>query len=187
MWTRETGMVDLGTLGGYASWAHAVSDDGLVVGNSQTASGQNHAFAWSRRSGMIDIGTAGLDSWAEHLNVNRETIGQAYTPAGTRHGFVWTRRDGAIDLGTLGGDSSYATAVNDRGLVVGGSWTPGNLIWRAFAWSPASGMEALDAPGGGRSQANAINDNFIVGSSCDAGGVACHATLWKPPSRSSRD
>jgi hypothetical protein len=48
-------------------------------------------------------------------------------------------------------------------------------------------MEALDAPGAEWSQANAINNNFIVGSSCDAGGVVCHAMLWKPPSRSSRD
>src|SRR5262249_28589136 len=122
------------------------------------------------------------DSWAEKINANREAIGQAYTPAGNRHGFMWTRRGGSIDLGTLGGDSSFASAVNDRGMVVGASWTAGNLAWRAFAWSSASGLEALDAPGGGPSQATAINDNYIAGYSCDAGNV-CHATLWRPSPR----
>jgi uncharacterized membrane protein len=68
-------------------------------------------------------------------------------------------------------------------MVVGGSWTPRNLAWRAFAWSPASGMEALEAAGGGRSQATAINNNYVVGYSCDASGVICHATLWKPSGR----
>jgi hypothetical protein len=68
-------------------------------------------------------------------------------------------------------------------MVVGGSWTQGNLIWRAFTWSKSSGMEALDAPRGGRSQANAINDTYIVGSSCDVLGAECHATLWQPAPR----
>jgi uncharacterized membrane protein len=114
-----------------------------------------------------------------------EAIGQAYTPAGTRHGFMWTRKT-ARSTGTPGGDSSYATAVNDHGwwLAAAGRREPDMARVRVVT---SSGMEAPDAPGGGRSQANAINDNFIVGSSCDAGGVACHATLWKPPSRSSRD
>src|SRR4030095_6747286 len=112
-------------------------------GNSQTASGEDHAFRWSRRSGMIDIGVPGLARWAEKISANDDAIGQGYTSAGTRHGFVWTRRDGAIDLGTLGGDSSYATSMNDSGMVVGGSWTSGNLIWRAFVWSRPSGMEAI--------------------------------------------
>jgi probable HAF family extracellular repeat protein len=132
---------------------------------------------------MVDIGTPGLDSWAEKISTNRHAIGQGYTTSGARHGFVWTRKNGATDLGTLGGDSSYATGVNDRGVVVGGSWTFANLTWHAFAWSPASGMEALDAPGGGRSQASAINDNYIAGYSCDDFDFVCHATLWKPAPR----
>jgi probable HAF family extracellular repeat protein len=65
-------------------------------------------------------------------------------------------------------------------MVVGGSWTTNNEVFRAFAWQPKSGMAPLETPGGGSSQANAVNDNFIVGSSCTAGDASCHATLWKP-------
>jgi probable HAF family extracellular repeat protein len=179
VWTLETGMVDLGTLGGLDSWAHAISDDGVVVGNSQTTSGENHAFAWSRQTGMVDIGATGHDSWAERIS-NHTIIGQGYTATGTRHGFVWMRRESPEDLGTLGGDSSHANAVNDRGTVVGGSWTELNLEWRAFAWTRGTGMIALDAPGGGQSEAIDVNGNRIVGYSCSVGNSTCHATLWRP-------
>ena len=186
LWTRESGMVDLGTLGGSASWAHAVSDDGVVVGSSQTASGDNHAFAWSRHTGMVDIGTIGADSWAEKIGGNHTVIGQGYTPSGVRHGVIWTRRNGPVDLGTLGGDSSYADAVNDLGMVVGGSWTNGNGMWCAFAWSPQSGMTALEAPSGGQSEATASTGNLVVGYSCTVDHLACHATLWRPSRHSDR-
>jgi len=129
---------------------------------------------------MRDIGTIGLDSWAEKIGANHTAIGQGYTPAGVRHGFAWTRRHGSVDLGTLGGDSSYANAVNDLDMVVGGSWTAGNETWRAFVWSSQGGMRALDTPGGGRSEATATNKSLVVGYSCTADELACHATLWKP-------
>jgi probable HAF family extracellular repeat protein len=38
-----------------------------------------------------------------------------------------------IDLGTLGGESSYATAINDRGRVVGSSQTAAG-DWHGFLW-----------------------------------------------------
>jgi probable HAF family extracellular repeat protein len=173
-------------LGGFASWAHAVSDDGLVVGSSLTAAGENHAFAWSRQSGMIDIGRLGSDSWAEKIGGKNTAIGQGYAASGFRHALAWTRKDGRVDLGTLGGDSSYANAVSDSGAVVGGSWTAGNASWTAFAWSPQSGMMSLDSPNGGRSEAIATNDDLIVGYSCSVDNSTCHATLWKPSRHSGR-
>jgi len=135
---------------------------------------------------MIDIGTAGLDSFAERIN-DGVVIGQTFTPAGTKHGFAWTRRSGLVDVGTLGGDTSFAAAVNDRGIVVGGSFTTGNAAFRAFAWSPSSGMVPLETPGGGTSQATAISGHLIVGSSCTTFDVICHATLWKRTSHSHWD
>ena len=39
-------MVDLGTLGGKNSSAAAISDNGLIVGSSNTASGESHATLW---------------------------------------------------------------------------------------------------------------------------------------------
>src|SRR5919201_330131 len=50
--------IDLGTLpGGTSSVARAVSDNGQVVGSSNTASGQTHAFSWTQAGGMVDLGT----------------------------------------------------------------------------------------------------------------------------------
>jgi probable HAF family extracellular repeat protein len=196
MWTRHTGMVDLGTLDeGLTSAAQAVNDDGVIVGSSQTTQmasdghAISHAFVWTRRTGMVDIVPDrfdGLDSFAERIN-GRFVIGQTFVADGTgpKHGFAWTAKDGFVDIGTLGGDASFAAGVNDQGLVVGNSQTAGNAAIRAFVWSASTRtMVPLDS-GDGTSTANAITDNFIVGSSCDAGN--CHATLWKPNSRSRKD
>ena len=47
------------------------------------------------------------------------------------------------NIGTLGGGESDVTAVNEEGLVVGGSWTAGNVAWRAFAWTRKTGIIEL--------------------------------------------
>ena len=50
-------MTDLGTLGG--SWAAAwgMSNLGHVVGNSETAVCESHAYLWTPDGGMTDLGT----------------------------------------------------------------------------------------------------------------------------------
>jgi probable HAF family extracellular repeat protein len=184
MWTPRARMVDLGTLG-FSSSAQGVNDDGVIVGISQTTSLVSHAFVWTRHAGMVDIGTDGLTSFGAKIN-GRFAIGQTSVIAGAdpNHGFAWTRKTGLVDIGTLGGDTSFAAALNDHGLVVGNSRTAGNAAIRAFVWSASTGMMVALESGRGTSQAVAITDNFIVGSSCDADERNCHATLWKPDSRS---
>ena len=39
-------MIDLGALGGSSSYAAAISPSGLIVGVSDTASGEQHAVLW---------------------------------------------------------------------------------------------------------------------------------------------
>jgi probable HAF family extracellular repeat protein len=190
MWTARAGMVDLGTLGSTSS-AQGVNDSGVIVGNSQTMSGETHAFVWTRHTGMVDIGPTGRTSFAERIS-GRFVVGRIFVSgaSGPQHGFVWTRKDGFVDIGTLDGDpTSFPTAVNERGLVVGNSFTPGNPPGppHAFAWSASTGIVALTTPAGMSSQANATNnDNFIVGSICSSDGT-CRATLWKPASHSRKD
>lgn len=82
----------------------------------------------------------------------------------------------AIDLGTLGGVSSYATAINDRGEIVGYSGE------HAFLWESGvmAGLGTLypSCSAGGGSRAMDINARGqVVGYSwCDS---RSHAFLWE--------
>jgi probable HAF family extracellular repeat protein len=172
--------------------AQAVNNDGVVVGASQTdqmASNSqpiNHAFVWTRRTRMEDIGTDGLESFGEKVS-GRFVIGQTFTKDGEKHGFAWTRQMGFVDIGTLGGDRSFAAAVNDSGVVVGNSSNKAGIA-RAFMWSASSGIMVELESRDGMSLASAIAKNFIVGTSCDdAKDLNCHATLWKPAPHSRKD
>jgi probable HAF family extracellular repeat protein len=49
-------MRDLGSLGG-PSYAYGVNDRGEVVGRGTTATGQDTAFLWTKRDGMVDLST----------------------------------------------------------------------------------------------------------------------------------
>jgi probable HAF family extracellular repeat protein len=79
------------------------------------------------------------------------------------HAFLWTKNGGMQDLGTLPNiydDPSFASsgnAVNDLGLVVGGSWfDPINN--HAFICSRTGGMQDLGTPTGMQcSYAQSIN------------------------------
>ncbi len=85
------------------------------------------------------------------------------------------------DLGTLGGTSSLASAVNDRGQVVGFTYLPNDTEVHAFSWTQAGGMVDLGTPGGHSSQAIAVNDSGqIVGWAFTADG-ASRAVLWQAP------
>ena len=70
-----------------------------------------------------------------------------------------------IDLGTLGGSSSRATAINDKGQVIGESATAGDLATHAFLYSNGI-MNDLGTLGGTYSRATAINKKGqVVGAS----------------------
>jgi probable HAF family extracellular repeat protein len=46
LWTLSGGMQDLGTLCGISSFARSINSNGKVVGRSDTAAGDPHAFLW---------------------------------------------------------------------------------------------------------------------------------------------
>src|SRR6185369_7866059 len=82
-----------------------------------------------------------------------------------------------LDLGTLGGSSSYVSAINDRGQVVGYSETSSGET-HAFLWKKGT-MTDLGTLGGGASEAADINKfGQVVGWSTLASGER-HAFLWE--------
>jgi probable HAF family extracellular repeat protein len=83
------------------------------------------------------------------------------------------------DLGTLGGSMSGATAINDRGQVIGQSTiAPDSFVTHSFFWSPGGGMVDVGTLGGSGTQAIALNNaGQVVGWSDTALGPR-HAFSW---------
>lgn len=204
MW-RNGRITDLGTFdGAYESVANAVNSRGQVAGtalnsipdaDSMVGLGyQTRAFLWENGS-LFDLGTlgAGTDAQAALINDRGQVVGWSYTssehsdtcaavygfPLAT-NSFVWERQSGMVDLGSLGGTCTVAMGLNDRGQVVGQSWSAGGSTGHAFYWDRAHGMLDLATLGGDFASAHAINNaGDAVGGSYLAGNVLIDATLWR--------
>jgi len=110
-WRADTGMIDLGTLGGERTdvW-HAVTWDGSVVfGGSQTSSGEWHAFRWTLQKGMED-----LNAVYSSLIPQGWVLGDVYDCSSDGRFLVgWARGPGAIIRAFLL-DTSAAKNVRRR-------------------------------------------------------------------------
>ena len=105
LWQSETGLVDLGTLGGDFSQAVAINTRGQIVGGSNTGDDENHAFLWQRGTGMTDLGTLGgalSFSNAFAINDHGQIVGISSTAGGHIHAALWnTIRTPAEQLADL--------------------------------------------------------------------------------------
>ena len=213
-------LIDLGTFGGPASYFAngldgILNDRGTAVGWANAAEPDPfnpfciapncfaaHAFR-ARGGKLIDLGTLphGINSQAVWISANGLIVGSSdngeLDPAvpgmAQSHAVLW-RHGQIVDLGTHpdGGLQSGATAVNDRGQVVGFAINnipdsflglPGEL--RAFLWQDGV-MQDLGTLGGPEASANFINDGGeVVGPSFTAIDpatgfpAALHPYLWR--------
>lgn len=207
-----------GSLGGTVSRGTAINNRGWVAGFSFLPGNQiRHAALW-RDGAIVDLGTLGGTGtnssvvWPG-LNNQGTVVGIAETDALdplheewsctaffstiTGHlcfGFVW-KHGQMRALRTLGGNQGFATAINNRGQVVGWAETPVHdptcttpqvLQFRAVVWDTRRDTRrALPPfPGDSTSAATAINeDGDVVGISGDCDVAvgrfsARHAVLW---------
>lgn len=189
LWSPQTPLVDLGTLGGGVEGARKINDLGQVVGFSKDQDSYSRAFIWDQSTGLVDLGTlGGLSSDTRGINRAGDVTGWAYISGHPTlhadleglHAFFWSPIDGMYDLGTLGLDPSAGGGINDLGVVVGESRIEAHSwIVHAFIWfGPSFGMFDMGTLGGVGSSAYDINNSFqAVGSSGTASGES-HAFLW---------
>lgn len=156
VWSEDTGMQDIGTLGGAFAQAFAINDAGFVTGSSETANtrldGAVHAFLYRAVEGvraflpMRDLGTLGGSfSYGMSINSKNHVVGYSKISSTDNrvHAFLF---DGTSmrDLGSLLGqgtgtmakgpseDQSVALGINSNDEVVGYAYAPaqGNRLTR---------------------------------------------------------
>lgn len=186
VWSVRSQARDIGDLGGnYITEPFDINDRSQVVGLSWVAGGgAHHAFVWTSRAGMKDLGTGERNavpcvfSRALAINDRAEIVGARVDNDGQNfcRGVFWNRT-------TRGTDLLFDPAdLNDRGLVVGSSATsvgdpsdePGVPAGHAFCWFRRDRRLTDLGPG----SAVAVNERGkVIGSITTTGGHR-HAAAW---------
>ena len=189
IWDEQSGMRDLGTLGGTCAIATGLNDQGIVIGDNVSDDEIERGFLWDNGS-IRDLGgtIGGNQTGAEAVNQSGQVAGFATLDGELfYHATLWRRVGEITDLGTVDQDPcSFASSINSKAQIVGAS-LPGCTFdnnTRAFLWEDGSifDLNTLIPPRASLhlQWAQDINDRGeIAGSGLDADGNV-HAFLLIP-------
>jgi probable HAF family extracellular repeat protein len=173
-WDSKTGSITelLGRFGGTDdyTYAGAINDRGAVVGMSTKAvdgRSPSYALIWQPPSYHVielDPPPGCVSASAEAINDQGVVALYSCADGGVAHAYVRNRDGTFIDLGVLPGDDlSFPVDINQRGQVVGISWTYPDYVTRAFKWDPRTAMMSeLPGPDSLDTEVSAINDQGDV-------------------------
>jgi probable HAF family extracellular repeat protein len=173
LWQHGT-ITDLGTLpeGGYQSEANAVNSSGQVVGAALNTIPDTNSMQ------SIGPGPGAFLLWSGITPPYQYQM----------RAFLWDKQTGMQDLGTLpGGTDAQAIFINEKGQVVGHSYTSSTqrgacylLATGSFIWEKDKGMRDLGGFGGTCTLAAYLNNQGqVVGESNLPGDQSSHAFLWE--------
>ncbi len=176
-------MTDLGTFGGFSSWADDINDRGQIVGyyNSDTI----RAFLWEAGRMTEIVGPAGagpgtVTTMATALNNAGHVVGITISATQLPRPFLW--KDGhTTDLGTPAGGTSSAVDINNHDQIVG--WMTEGPVWgpvaplKPFLWEDGRITE-LGTLGGISAQPVDINDHGEITGHSQTSTGDTHAFLW---------
>ncbi len=172
-------MNDLNTLGGSNSYGFAINDSGQVVGDSDTAGGDDHAFIYSGGV-MNDLNTlGGSDSFAYGINNSGQITGDSLTAGGDDHAYIYSAGT-MTDLGTLAGlPISYGSGINDSGVIVGSATTSDGTGAHAWIYNGGPLVDlGASLPGLPLTYGDGINNSgVVVGAATSADASVSHAMV----------
>ncbi len=128
---------DLGTLDRDWSSASAIGEDGVVVGYSRLVQGSGIAYGFRWSDGvMTRLPALGTNTYsgANDINSAGVIVGWSGPSSAVATPVIYAPSGEVIDLGTLGGTQGSAYNINERGDIVGYSYTSGNQSRHAFVY-----------------------------------------------------
>ena len=179
---RGVVLEDAGTLGGAFSSPQGLNDRGAVVGSSSLA-GEIEVHAFKYQDGTItDLGTLGGGTRSQANSVNNHGVVVGWSWDAARNPFAFVH-DGA-QMRALLPDlpaPQTATAINDRGQVVGNLGQNGSFLYDDGEVTMLDSLPAVQAAGWVRLIPTAINNRgWITGYGSRGSGQSDKAFLLIP-------
>lgn len=172
LWSRETGMVDLGPALQTHTRALQVNNAGRVLCETFNAR-VFRGYLWNLESGLTDLGAFSPKhpfTVPAALSERGHVAGGSRDDSGMLRAFLWTPDEGMLDLGTP--DWSEALALNEFDQVVGYAGA------QAFVWDRVHGLSLISPPGSNLSVATDVNNRGQVVGYADFGGGFPQAFIW---------